>query len=376
MKIIKDYFDYSRSERNGVFALLILSFVLFIAPNFYDYFIRQPATDFSDFEEAAAALELMMHPPVDSAGRQSEPFPFDPNIASYEEFLRLGLPEKTAATIINYRKKVGSFRKKEDLRRVYGLSEKDFERLEEFILLPGEEKGVSPSFAGPAFVSVTERSLFQFDPNKATQEEFVRLGIPESVAQRIARYREKGGRFKVPEDLKKIYGFPQEYFDKLLPYMTLEDIEHAVPASENPTSSNVQFRVDINRATAEEWRQLPGIGAYRAERIIGFRENLGGFAHIDQVAETYNLPDSLFRQIRPHLVESPVFRSIDINRADEESLRSHPYISWKQARIIISYREQHGPYTGPEDLEKTRAFDPASLERLLPYLLFGDLGIK
>ncbi|NJL77073.1 MAG: helix-hairpin-helix domain-containing protein, partial [Saprospiraceae bacterium] len=36
-----------------------------------------------------------------------------------------------------------------------------------------------------------------------------------------------------------------------------------------------------------------------ANRIVKFREALGGFASVEQVAETYQLPDSTFQKIKP-----------------------------------------------------------------------------
>jgi competence ComEA-like helix-hairpin-helix protein len=113
---------------------------------------------------------------------------------------------------------------------------------------------------------------------------------------------------------------------------------------------------------------LPGIGPKLASRINSFREKLGGFYSIDQVAETYGLPDSTFQKIRPYLKFSGEVKKINVNRATREELSSHPYIRWKMAGAITEYRKQHGDFAKLEDLKKVFLVDDAAFLKMLPYL--------
>jgi competence protein ComEA len=36
----------------------------------------------------------------------------------------------------------------------------------------------------------------------------------------------------------------------------------------------------------------------------------------------------------------------------------------------VAYRQQHGPYNAPDDLLRVKLMDPATLDRLKPYLEF------
>ncbi|RMF31225.1 MAG: helix-hairpin-helix domain-containing protein, partial [Bacteroidetes bacterium] len=130
--------------------------------------------------------------------------------------------------------------------------------------------------------------------------------------------------------------------------------------------------LDINRSSEEDWQRLRGIGPTYARRIVHFREKLGGFSSIEQVGETYNLPDSVFQKIRPHLQPSPIFRPLPLNRADFETLNAHPYIRYRQARFLVRYREQHGPIPNAAAFRKAAygVFSESEIERLLPYLDF------
>ena len=130
---------------------------------------------------------------------------------------------------------------------------------------------------------------------------------------------------------------------------------------------------DVNLADSNAWSRLPGIGEKLASRIIHFREKLGGFYQLDQVAETYGLPDTTFQKIKPYLrIHSVSLHQIDINTATKEMLMSHPYIRWPLARSIIEYRVQHGSFHSVSELLQLAQMDSAKFEKLKPYLIVNQ----
>ncbi|MCB0579452.1 MAG: helix-hairpin-helix domain-containing protein [Phaeodactylibacter sp.] len=374
----QEYFYYTRAERNGAFVLALLCLLLFLFPRVYPHFQGSRDSEYGQYQEEAQAFfaELEAGGPA-SPGPVAEAFFFDPNTISRDSLLLLGLPARTASTIVKYRKKGGRFRRPEDLRKLYTLSEEDYERLAPYVRLP------APASA-PARQVKLERETsfppplqpFPFDPNTATREELLRLGLPDRLAGNILKYREKGGRFRNPESLKKIYGMDEDTYLALAPFIEIGEPDTAAPKPEEERPQAYEqvpaapVAIDINQAGEQEWQQLQGIGPGYAGRILRFRDKLGGFAYIDQVAETYGLPDSTFRKIRPLLRLSPVLRKININAADAETLKAHPYLDWRKANAIVNYRAQHGPFRSMEDLKKLKALPPEVVERLAPYVGF------
>jgi len=238
-----------------------------------------------------------------------------------------------------------------------------------------------------------ETELFAFDPNTATKEDFVRLGLSSRAAQTILNYRAKGGKFFKKEDFGKIYSIRAEDYALLAPWIQIRPAEPRwkdagkKPESETfawasdaggeprPTffspKEKTPVAIDINRATAEDWQQLQGIGPGYSKRIVNFREKLGGFASVEQVGETFGLPDSTFQQILPSLQLSPVFRRIHVNTVTLEELKAHPYLSSFQATVVFNYRKQHGAFADMEGLKKVKAgFTDSDWERLEAYLAF------
>lgn len=235
--------------------------------------------------------------------------------------------------------------------------------------------------------------LFYFDPNTLDEPGWRRLGLRGKTIGTILKYRSKGGRFYKAEDMKKIYGLHPEEYERIAPYIRINAINDDVRVSnderrqhpdalERPKTmkadidSRTTFShktsvsgIDINVADTTAFISLPGIGSKLAARIVFFRERLGGFYCIDQLAEVYGLHDSTFRKLRPLLnVSTENIRKLDINSADVEVLKQHPYIKWNIAKAIVAYREQHGKFKSLEELQQIGVLGKEALKRMLPYI--------
>src|SRR5205085_1585382 len=144
--------------------------------------------------------------------------------------------------------------------------------------------------------------LFPFDPNTLDAAGWEKLGIRARTIQTIQNFIAKGYEFRKPDDIRRIYGLEKAEADRLVPYVRISQKEAAVTVFEkrpNPTAKTEFERhafkiIDINAADTTEFISLPGIGSKLATRIVRFRERLGGFSTVDQLGETYGIPDSTF----------------------------------------------------------------------------------
>lgn len=363
------YLHFSRKERIGALLLSIICAAVFAFPDVARRFYNRPSSDFSGFESDIRAFRQAA---ATAATQPGELWYFDPNTVSAEDFVRLGLSEKVAGTICNYRSKGGRFRAPEDLQKIWSLPPEDYNRLLPYIRIASEGK---ESFDNEPVVANVE--LFSFDPNVATEQDFRRMGLPSRTIKSILNYREKGGYFRKKADFQKIYTLGADDYRRLEPYMamdatvSLESPRPVVYSGGNRQAFAATNPVDINQADEETWQRLPGIGEKRAQQIVKFRTSLGGFLSVEQVGELYGLPDSVFQRIRPLLMLDRAVppQRIDLNAATVETLDAHPYISTKQAKLIVSYRDQHGAFAAVDDLSRIAAFsDRKWLEKIKPYL--------
>ncbi|MEI6947061.1 helix-hairpin-helix domain-containing protein [Paraflavisolibacter sp. H34] len=234
---------------------------------------------------------------------------------------------------------------------------------------PGDFSRKSAPAARTGFV---KGERFVFDPNTLPEEGWMKLGLNARTSRTIVRYRQKGGRFRRPEDLKKIYSLPEGFYEYVKEYMNIA----AAPSPSSAPSYSREERpkrtlavLNINTADTTAFIALPGIGSRLAARIVNFREKLGGFHSVRQLGETYGLPDSTFQQLQPYFtVSAHDVRKININTAGKDELKAHPYIQWHLANAIVEYQLQHGPYQSVEELKKIHLLDATTMEKIRPYV--------
>ena len=307
-KLLTTYFSFTKKERRGIIFVIIAVILAALAPRFFYLFVKDEAVNANQFSMEIADLEAKASQKKNYPGK------------SYND-------------------------------------QNTFRRLD------ANETAVT-----------TER--FYFDPNTASENDWLRLGIKKKTAQTIQKYLAKGGKFYKPADLQKIYGMSEKDAQELMPYVSIAAIKKDYinlqdKPSQSPTypKKNAILPVDINVADTTAFIALPGIGSKLSKRILGFREKLGGFYSIDQISETYNLPDSTFQRIKPYLVlNSKAIKKININSATLDQMKAHPYINYSIANSIITYRQQHGNYTDITELKKLMLVSDEFFSKASPYL--------
>ena len=211
--------------------------------------------------------------------------------------------------------------------------------------------------------------LFHFDPNTLDANGWKRLGIREKTVKTILNYRNKGGKFRKPDDIRKIWGLQKEEADRIIPWAEISEAMGKTSAVSTSNPSKQVQMVDINTGSAKDFMQLPGIEPAIAFRMVHFRDKLGGFISLEQVKETYGLNDSLFMKIAGYLTfKQSTFKKININTASEAELKAHPYLKREIARAIILYREQHGDFTNIETIRKIGFISEEIIRKISPYL--------
>ena len=226
---------------------------------------------------------------------------------------------------------------------------------------------------------VIKGELFYFDPNVISVNEWKRLGVRDKTIATILNYTSKGGKFYKPEDLGKIWGFFPNEVERLMPYVQLKEVQNNY-TNNYPAQNNYETKtydkpkyiptiIDVNNADTTAYIALPGIGSKLAQRIIVFREKLGGFYKIDQIAETFGLADSTFQKIKPRLtINDKTIKQFNINTATIDEMKLHPYLRYNIANAIVQYRTQHGNFNNIADVKKIMMIDELLFNKISPYI--------
>jgi DNA uptake protein ComE-like DNA-binding protein len=152
--------------------------------------------------------------------------------------------------------------------------------------------------AHPAFPA----PLFVFNPNDLPADGWKKLGLRDKTVQTILHYREKGGRFREPADLKKIWGISIAEANRLIPFVRMPELAKPVFKTPIERPKSIPISILINQATVAELLLIPGFSRPLAARMIRYRDKLGGFTNLEQIRKTYGLSDSLYQLMAPIVV--------------------------------------------------------------------------
>jgi len=206
----------------------------------------------------------------------------------------------------------------------------------------------------------------------ASVDELVAIGFSKKVAFNIQKYISVGGQIKDERILKKIYGIDTNTLSNILPFIIFPEKQEKPDSFSFKKSEKKEFSyapIDLNTSTEEDLDKLPGIGLTLADRIIKFRNSLGGFTSVDQLKDCYGITPETLEKIKPrlHIIQPP--QQFLINTIDPKTF-SHPYLPKKIMWMIPNYIKNHGAITNAEELRKVFPPDSNWCEKLLPYIKY------
>jgi DNA uptake protein ComE-like DNA-binding protein len=215
-------------------------------------------------------------------------FVFDPNTATKEQLIKLGFKDKTANTLINYRSKGGHFRKKEDLKKVYGLSDALYKKLEPFILITEEQKQIASYEPNPEKeIKNSKKSTQIIELNSADSLQLLELpGIGPGFTKRILKYRNLLGGFYHIEQLKEVYG--------------LQDSTYQLIKDKVSANADLVKKIDLNTENFKELNKHPYLSYEDVKAIFNYRRKNGPINSFDQI-KTIFTDENTINKLKPYL---------------------------------------------------------------------------
>jgi len=302
----KAYNEYSKSDRNAILILGVLILISVVAAVVVKNIQIESKYNYAEFENLIKEWETQKGESGDKIL-----FPFNPNTITSETLDSLDMPENIKRNILNYRKAGGKFYKPEQVRKIYGMNDSIFNLIEEYIV-----------------ISVEPVNLNQ-DNIKSREQ------ISDITSQ------SKKGEKTETEISKESTGFIQAVFTP----------------------------VELNSADSADLVKLNGIGAVFANRILKYRDLLGGFYSISQLLEVYNFPEETFRKIENDIyADTLLLRKIRLNFAEYPDLIRHPYLNKNQVNALLNFRQKNGSFQELEQVKSNGLIDEVTFSRLKPYL--------
>ncbi|HWV71360.1 MAG TPA: helix-hairpin-helix domain-containing protein [Pseudosphingobacterium sp.] len=291
MYFIQKYFNLSKRELNGISVLLVITLGIWCIPFLYDI------ADVPEPEYYEEIIQKTNFYKDESVAVPVAYFDFDPNKLNAEAWKRLGLLTPQIKAITNYRAKGGVFYKKEDLKKIYTLSEADYKKLEPYIHITAkslEKKGGV----------LTDSAHLQKKETKATFDNLKKIpvldlnivdtidlmqlpGIGPVYAKRILKYRDLLGGYCKLEQLQEVYGMDSLRFEAIKPFLQID--------------RNAIKQIFINKVGYQELRKHPYVDANHAKVIVQYRGQHGIFKNIEDLANIVLFDKDYLRKIEPYL---------------------------------------------------------------------------
>jgi len=292
----KEIFTFSKSQRRGIFILLLIIFSLLI----YDIFYPPEIELFSSQNEFKLEVKKFLETqkkkeetpsqiiyskkPKKSASKNRELIlrPFDPNMMTYRQWIEMGFSKKQAKNIENYKSKGGVFHEPEDFRKIYTISEDEFNRLYPFIIITASNDEMDED------KDDIEMS-FLLDLNRVNIDEIQRVkGIGPSYAKRIIKYRELLGGYTQIHQLLEVYGMDKERYQNIKPFFEI--------------NTDSIRKLSLNNSSYSQLLRHPYISMDLAYEISNYRKIHGQFKSVADLKTLSIVNDSLFQKIYLYFV--------------------------------------------------------------------------
>lgn len=130
--------------------------------------------------------------------------------------------------------------------------------------------------------------------------------------------------------------------------------------------------IELNSADTLQLKMIPKIGSGYANRIVNYRNSLGGYLRMEQLEEVWGMDTYLYSEVVRYLTLEPKCDSLYINRLKFEELLKHPYLNYKQVMAIDDYRTRKGTIRSINRLQMFEEFKKKDIERLKDYISFSE----
>jgi DNA uptake protein ComE-like DNA-binding protein len=300
---LKSFLSLNKSEQRGI---LLLVFLIIITALF-NLFLPEITDKENDFEtevyknEISAFISAQQKvedsiriEQLQSRGQLNKelalqklhPFTFNPNELPEEIWAKLGLSKKQIKAIKNYEAKGGKFRKKEDLGKIYCISEAEYNILEPYINIPRELKTVP--IQAEKKPKIRKTRYYTTEINSADSTVLVRfLKLSPWIAARVIKYRNLLGGFTVPGQLTEVYGFDSVKLETIKSYVRVD--------------TSLIHKININKASFKEILKHPYISYEITKKIVNYRSKKGPFRSTEELMEEEILSPSLYVKLKPYL---------------------------------------------------------------------------
>lgn len=293
---IRVFFGFSSAETNGLLLLIPIVLLILSVPSILRKILE--GQDEQNNLEDARILQAWLEESRSKIKAKKEPIitptSFNPNKITFDQWIALGFDKKIAHRIINYREKGGTFRKKKDLLKIYGINKELVMANYDYIILPEARRSSTlktlPS-KGITKERATKKKIIKIDLNLADTAQLRQIkGIGPVLSSRIIKYRKALGGFTHMSQLKEVYGIKNDIHQKIKTHFNIQ-------------ATDIQ-KVNINQDSIKLLARHPYISYPISRAIVKYRKQHGDYRFIEELKNIHIISDSIYQIMVPYIEAS------------------------------------------------------------------------
>ena len=269
--------------------MILMLLVLTIIPSFFNILLPENDDLLSDSmairKLELAEAELATRRYSRGAAKEDRLFPFDPNHTTAADWQLLGLSPRQAAVMIKYTARGGRFRKKEDLKKMYIVTEEMYQRWSLYIKISPEDTSAFKK-RGPYIFTRTKTAPVALNTADSTELDAIK-GIGPAFARRIVRYREAIGGFYQKEQLMGVYQMDSSRYNEIKDQIILDRVPLRI--------------IYINKVEFDDLKFHPWLRFKQINAIIQFRKQHGNYSNIAELKKVALLSAETVEKLAPYI---------------------------------------------------------------------------
>jgi len=277
MKYLKSHFWYNKSQRNGIFFLLLLIIVLQVVYAFADFSTDDNLMiDTKELRSFQVQIDSLKR--IEIAKRIPKKYPFNPNYITDYKGLQLGMSLQEIDRLHAFRKTKKFVNSAKEFQRVTKVSDMVLDK-------------ISPYFKFPAWVTKQHKTIkvkyvaTTIDVNKATPQDLQSIsGIGEVLSERIIQYRKRLKGFAFKSQLYEVWKLDKELANQILLKFKI-------------INKPVLEKVNVNTATFKGVLSNPYINYDLCKKIFEYRDEVAELQSIEELKKIAGFPLDKYERI-------------------------------------------------------------------------------
>ena len=278
-KTVRTFFNFTREQRTGIFALFVIIILLQMIYFFAD--VSFETKEYPDKQKWLSIQSKVDSMKVDKNRKLPKMYLFNPNFITDYKGYKLGMSVKEIDRLLAFRKQNKYVNSPKEFQNVTKISDSLLNVMAPYFKFPdwvNNKKEFKEFKKYPNQAFAKKEKIVLIDINQASKEDLIKIyGIGEAISLRILKQKESLGGFVSMEQMKDVWGLSPEVIENLNTHFKVSVLPNFK-------------KIDINNASLKELSQFYYFRYALAKEIVTYRSMRGNINNIEDLTKIKGFP--------------------------------------------------------------------------------------